>query len=78
MFVQKQSQIPPIASNKRSKIKISPGEHAPGLPYFATCFAHKYVFAPPIISFCPPLGKKLKGTLLTEMMYHMSSGAAFL
>ena len=37
-----------IASNKRSKIKIFPGEHVPGIH---------------TISFCSPLSKKLKETL---------------
>ena len=67
MFVRKQSQIPDIASNKRFNIKISWGSTPPDPPYFATCFAHKYILAPPAphtISFCTPLGKKLKETLV--------------
>ena len=36
-----------IVSDKRSKIKFSRGEHAPGPPYFAAGFACGYVFAPP-------------------------------
>ena len=52
-----------IASNK---IKLS-GGHTPGPSYFATCFAHRYVLALPIIytiSFCclppPPWAKSWK------------------
>ena len=37
MFVRKQSQISPNF----------PGKHAPGPPWFATCFAHGHIFSPP-------------------------------
>ena len=43
----------------------------PHTPYFATCFAHRYVLVPPIIhtiSNCPPLGQKLKElTLIVDL-----------
>ena len=55
-------------SNKRSKIKISPGEQASNPPYFATCSAHEYVLAlqqsiQSHFALPPALGKKLKETL---------------
>ena len=44
-----------------TKLKVQnenfPGEHAPRSPYFATCFAHRYIPA-------PPLGKKLTTAVL--------------
>ena len=46
-----------IASNKRSKIKISPGEHAPGPPHAL----HTNTYLPPNKPYnliLPPLGQK--------------------
>ena len=73
MSVRKQSKI---ASNKRSKIKISWGSILPDLPCLPHAL-HTDTYLPPlppsnpspiiyIISFCPPLpfGKKLKETLI--------------
>ena len=63
---KKSTRFHQIASNKRSKTKF-PGGACPRTPLVATCFAHRFVLAPPIIhtiSFGPPLAKKLKENLL--------------
>ena len=56
-----------IASNKRSKVKISPGEHAPGPPSLPHALHTNMCLLPPNNLYnliLPPLGQKLKETLV--------------